>query len=189
MTANWEAIKKLEFEGNTLVNAGYTGDKGDTEHRVTQFYVNEVQIGEQANRYGATWDFNDFIDAEEKGTFEWPAPHAYRLEREYNKQTISYFTGPKFIPLNKNFHIGEKVLTILNRPVRFARMAGTLNFYAGAVDQDNNAYQVYWNMFNVLDPVAVELTVDYSRYCDNCKQTWTRPTANDVCNHVWVHNH
>lgn len=188
MTTNWETIKKVEFEGETLVNAGFSGDKKDTDHKVTQFYVNEVEVGEQANHYGVTWDFGDFIHAEENQTFQWPAPHSYRLESNYTKQTINYFTGPSFIALNQTFQIGEKVLTILNRPVRFAKMAGTLNYYAGAVDQDNNAYQVYWNMFNVLDPVEVELTVDYSRYCEHCKQTWKRPSENDVCNHVWVLN-
>ncbi|KJD43315.1 hypothetical protein [Paenibacillus terrae] len=188
MEKSWKSLKDFIFEGKTLVNAGYAGDAKDVGHKVSQFYVDKVEIGGITNHYSITWDFEEFYRNEGEHTFEWPTPHAFRLiEQEHYQITVDYFSGASFTPLKKTFELDGMILTIINRPVEFAPVAGSLRYYAGATDQRGKAYQVYWNMFNLFEPVEIELMVDNSKYCKYCLKRWTRHADSDTtCEHEWA---
>ncbi|WCF11514.1 hypothetical protein NDS46_31650 (plasmid) [Paenibacillus thiaminolyticus] len=158
---SWKSLNEVYFEGKTLVHAGYGNDKNKGNHKISQFYVDKVDICETPNHYSVTWDFEDFYQSEKNGTFEWPFPHAMSgVEENEKENVVRYFSSTAFSPFNKTIESHGIALTILNRPVEFAPMAGALRYYAGAMDQHGNVYKVYWNMFNIFQPTKIEMTVD-----------------------------
>lgn len=186
---DWESTKEVFFEGMTLEHAGYGTDKniGKDNGKVTLFYVNKVPATESANHFDVTWDFSDFLKRESDGTFEWPSPHAVSPVSDERKQSVvDYFSGSKFKAYGRAVEFNGIALTIINRPIEFAKQEGTLRYYAGATDNEGSVYQVYWNLFNMFEPVEIEMTVDKSRYCKHCLTTWRSNADTERCNHEWV---
>ncbi|MFD1674102.1 hypothetical protein [Alicyclobacillus fodiniaquatilis] len=186
---NWENMKEVYFDGMTLEHAGYGNDNnyGLNNNKVALFYVNLVPKNETPNHFAVTWDFNEFLASEKAGTFEWPTPHAVMPITEERKQTvIDYFSGKDFVSYGREVEFNSIKLTLINRPVEFAKSVGSLRYYAGATDHEGNVYQVYWNVFNMFDPSEIEMTVDNSRYCKHCLQRWTSSADNSKCNHEWI---
>lgn len=187
---NWESVQDVYFEGMTLYHAGYGNDKnyGLNNNKVSLFYVNQGPNNKPKNHYAVTWDFNEFLDSENNGTFEWPSPHSYILikEKERKQSIVDYYRSTKFIPYGKEVEFMGRTLTIINRPIEFSRPVGEYHYIAGATDNEGNVYQVFWNMFNMFEPSEIELTVDNSRYCKHCLTRWSSNTDDSPCKHEWV---
>ncbi|MBJ6361555.1 hypothetical protein ACFOQM_09680 [Paenibacillus sp. GCM10012307] len=188
MKKNFESLKEVSFEGKTLYNGGYAGGKDDTKARKTQFYVDTVKVGEHANHYNVIWDFEDFYKNEEAKAFEWPFPHAISfIEKNYLESNFwQHYSSSEFTPLNQKVSLGTEVLTLVNRPVKFGSLAGSLIYHGAAIDANGYVYHVYWNMYNMFDPEEIVMTVDNSRYCTSCLKKWTHNSENDACKHEWV---
>lgn len=158
MTAKWELLNDVFFEGKTLSHAGYAG--GDSGNKVSQFYVDSFGSPD-VKHFKVTWDFSEFYHKVDAGTFDWPFPHGITLVPKEDRQiTLNYFSGPEFKKLGKTVEQGGRTLTIVNRPVRFAPGGGTLIYWAAATDPDGRVYKVFWNIFNLHEPVEIEMTFD-----------------------------
>ncbi|MFS0841221.1 hypothetical protein [Paenibacillus sp. 1P03SA] len=188
---NWRSVDEVHYDGMTLVHAGYSGSGGKykDKNKITLFYVNQVPKNKLSNHYGITWDFSEFYADEAAGTFVWPAPHAiFKIGHSDRDSTREYFGRAQFTPYGREVTFNGETLTIINRPVVYSSVAGELQYYAGATDDEGNVYKVFWNVFNMFEPWEIELRVDKSRYCKHCLTDWTVNANNAKCQHEWVPN-
>lgn len=159
----WESLNDVNFEDKVLTHAGYAQDEnyGKNNGKVSQFYVCKVGVAEVANHYNVTWDFTDFYNSVENNTYKWSFPHALQIvDQDEKDDLLRYYNSDKFTPYNKIVNHDDLTLTIINKPVIYAPVAGALRYYAGAIDNNGNVYQVYWNIFNLFKPVEIKLTVE-----------------------------
>ncbi|ALS09956.1 hypothetical protein ABE82_26450 (plasmid) [Paenibacillus peoriae] len=186
---NWESLREFYHDGMVLIHAGYGNDPnyGLNNNKISQFYVNQAPIRKPTKHFAVTWDFNEFKNSEAAGSFEWPSPHAALLiNYEQKQRLVDYFSGSSFVAYGRSLKFNDMSITILNRPVKFGGVAGSLRYYAGAVDADGNVYEVFWNMFNIFDPVEIVMTVDKGRYCKHCLTRWMLDADTTKCKHEWV---
>lgn len=183
---DYRILNKVYFNGKTLRHAGWSGGDIREQHLYKQFYVDVVDMGEDSDHYDVWWDLTEFMDEENRQVYDWEEPHAIYRDKESPETTLAYFE--KMTPLNKKVEVDGKNITIINRPVPFAPSGGTMIYWAGAVDDDDNVYKVYWNIFNVIEPSKIEMTMDASKYCKKCLNNWTlNPTkCVDEAGHEFV---
>lgn len=164
-----KSLRDFEFGDEILSHAGWSGGDDLTKNIYRQFYVDSKK---HANHYHVFWDLSNFFDMENANEFEWGSPQSV-VKKEKDSNTLNYFSSDKFTPLNKKVDFSGMKLTVINRPVRFAPTGDEMIYYAGAVDENGEVYQAFWNIFNIVDPCRIELSVDNSRLCKHCLKLWS----------------
>lgn len=170
--AKFESLKDFTFEGKVIEHAGWSGGDVPENNLYKQFYTDKREsLKDGFNHYAVWWDLSEFAQAEEERSFKWPAPHAVVLEKDAPESTYKYFES--LTQFGEQVTVDGHTYTIINQPIRFAPTGYSMLYWAGAVDAEGEVYKVYWNIFNMIDPSKIELTVDNSRQCTHCLKPWT----------------
>jgi len=165
-----KSIRDFEFEGKVIQHSGWAGGDVPDKNIYKQFYTDRREdLKLDANHYAVWWDLSEFVQQVASKQFKWPAPHAV-ISVDNPESTLDYFSGME--PLGYDVEAKGNKLTIINVPVRFAPTGYDMTYWAGATDVEGNVYKVYWNIFNIIDPVKIEMTVDKSRQCKRCLKPW-----------------
>ncbi|GGE47468.1 hypothetical protein GCM10011391_27850 [Pullulanibacillus camelliae] len=162
-----KGLNDLFFNGRRLKSMTSVSADVDNKNRYSAHFMDvNPSPRDNVNHYKVTWDLTYFLTAESQQDFEWGRPHFLSMDKD-PETTISYFS--KFTTYDKEISIGGQHLKIINRPVS---LSSGVEYWAGAIDGEGNAYKLFWNVANMIDPYKIEMINDQKLYCHKCLKPW-----------------